>query len=250
MTYQDAHPEPEIGEVIGAAFSGALAITKENTVPVALLAGYALLCGLLCAAYAGSGKTTNDILVASQGDLFQAAVWILEILVLVVSYFAIAAAVRTVHPAFRMTVGTFFVFLAYQILSAILTLIATLLLFVPGVWIGTKVLLAPYVYALTGGEKTALADSWEMTTGFFWPTFGLWLLLGISVGALVIVAELLAFAALSLPALAIVTFPAAALLLAWLLHVQALGYVLWADGALRRLHALRQSALPSVSTNV
>ncbi len=230
MTYSSLGPAPEIGTIVGSAFSDALDLTKKNIVPVALLIAFATLIGVLftLGAFPEYRGQSGDA-----SPLEQAVVLMFLLLFYVVNYYSVAAAVRTVNPEYRMTVGPFFGFFGYQLLVGLFTAIATLFLFVPGIWVGVKLTPAPFVYALTGGEPDALGQSWHITTGYFWHTLGFVILLGLGVGAAGIFAEFLAFfASESAAALTIVAFPLAAALFAWSLHVQSLANVRWTKALL------------------
>lgn len=144
------------------------------------------------------------------------------------NYYSIAAAVRTVNPSYRMTVGQFFGFFGYQILTGLLTFIATIFFIIPGLWIGIKVSLAPYIYAITNGEPDAIGKSWNLTTGYYWHTLGFTVLLALGVFAAILVGELIAFLpAGRFPAAMIIGLPVAVAVIAWTMHAQSLGYVRW-----------------------
>lgn len=161
-----------------------------------------------------------------------------DVLLAVIGYYAIAAAVRTVHPDYRMTVGQFFGILGYGLLSALLTGAASICFVVPGWWIGIKVLFTPYTYAVTNGAPGALKTTWNMTTGYWWQTFGLLLLAGLCIGVLFEAAFWVAWLVVrQAPMSAVLVAPLCLALLIWLIHVQALVYVRWANGLLPRAGA-------------
>lgn len=77
-----------------------------------------------------------------------------------------------------------------------------------------------------------------MTTGYYWQTFGMFLLEGLCV-AIILYAVFFAcgFAAVRMPVLTIVLGPIALAVLAWLIHVRALICVRWTLGLLPRANA-------------
>ena len=229
MSYTSLSPAPEIGTIIGSSFSDALDLTKKNIVPVALLIGFAALIGVLFAlgTFVDYRGRSSDV-----SPLGQAVVMIFLVLFYVVNYYSVAAAVRTVNPAYRMTVGPFFGFFGYQLLVGLLTAIASFFLFIPGIWVGVKLTPVPFIYALTGGKPDALGESWEITTGYFWHTLGFMILLGLGVGAATIFAEFIGALAANLAAVTIIAFPAATAIIAWAVHVQSLANVRWTKALL------------------
>ena len=101
-------------------------------------------------------------------EYFMSGEPLLGIAVLVGAFFALASAVRTVRPDFRMTVGRFFGFLGYGILCGLIIAIGFICLVIPGFYLAVKLSPAPYIYLL--GEGDPLKKSWEITKGRFWWT--------------------------------------------------------------------------------
>ena len=168
----------------------------------------------------------------------------LDVLVVVVSMYALAAAVRTIQPEFRLTVGRFFAMLGYMLLVMVLTMAAGIGL-VTAYWVGVKLLLTPYTYAVTDGAPGALKTTWNMTTGYYWQTVGMLLLAGLCIGVLMDAAIFLAvFAVNAIPASVIVLGPLALAVLVWLMHVAALVYVRWVHGLLPRANMPHAGTVP------
>lgn len=240
MSYSVSGGEPAIDAALGSAFADALELSKKNLRPALILIVLATLAGLALAwdvISAGNGRTgalQGDL--SGRGGLFQGLLFACDLVIVVISYFAIAAAVRTINPSYRMTAGQFLGFLGYSLLAGLMTAIAGFIFVIPAFWIGPKVLLTPYTYAITDGAPEALPKTWNMTTGYYWPTLGFLILLGLSVGVVTFVAVGLAGALIIVaPVTAIVAFPIALAVLVWVLHVQALAYVRWTASLLQRV---------------
>jgi hypothetical protein len=225
MPYSVSGGEPAVDGVLGSAFADALELSKKN-LRLALI--MIVLGAVIGFAFALTSRGREDML---QGALVGC-----DLAIVVVSYYAIAAAVRTLNPSYRMTVGQFFGILGYSLLAGLLTMVASFVFIIPAFWVGPKVLLTPYTYAITNGAPGALEKTWNMTTGYYWPTLGFLILLGLAVGVLAMVAFGIAGALIYMaPILAIVGLPIAIAVYVWLLHVQALAYVRWTASLLQRV---------------
>jgi hypothetical protein len=156
------------------------------------------------------------------------------VLYIVLYNYAFAGAVRTLKPDFAMTPRVFFGIIGYSLVAAILTMLGTLCFIIPGYWIGVKVMLMPYTYAITGGTPDPLETTWKMTTGYYWETVGMVLLLGLALLVPSVVLWVLSFASISLPWLSIVLIPIGLAIVAWSLHAQMLANVRWTAGLLPR----------------
>jgi hypothetical protein len=157
----------------------------------------------------------------------------------------VAAAVRTINPEFRLTVARFFGMLGYMLVAMLLTIAAGIALVIPAYWVGVKLLLTPYTYAVTDGAPGALNTTWNMTTGYYWQTVGMLLLAGLCIGVLMDAAIFLAvFAVNAMPASIIVFGPLALAVLVWLMHVAALVYVRWVHGLLPRANMPHGGTVP------
>lgn len=225
MSYSVSDGQPDVGAVLGSAFADALALSKKNLVPALILIVIGTVAGL---ALALMGRGRED---AAQGPIAAC-----EIVIIVMTYYAIAASVRTLNPSYRMTVGQFFGFLGYSIVAGLLTMIAAFVFIIPAFWIGPKLLLTPYTYAITNGAPEALPKTWNMTTGYYWPTLGFLILLGLTISIVAFVGGAIVSAVMLLtPIAAVVALPVALAVFVWLLHVQALAYVRWTAGLLPRV---------------
>jgi hypothetical protein len=225
MAYSVSGGEPSVGDVLGSAFADALALSKKNMMPALILIVLGTVVGLALA-MTGGGKE----------QMVQGPIAACEIVIVVMSYYAIAAAVRTLNPSYRMTAGQFFGFLGYSIVAGLLTTLASFFFVIPAFWIGPKVLLTPYTYVITNGAPGALPKTWNMTTGYYWPTLGFIILLAITVGIIAGVASGIATAViLAAPVASIIALPLVLAVLVWLLHVQALAYVRWTASLLPRV---------------
>lgn len=231
---------PSISGTLDRAFRNAFAITKNNAVPVLLLVAVSLIAAAvllatgtmssLMSAPASPGALPNITPMATL------TLFVLYLLLIVVSCYATAAAVRTVHAEFAMTVGRFFGFLGYSLLCGLLSILAGFLFVIPAYWVFPKIMLTPYAYLL--GVNAPLKTSWNMTTGYYWQTVGMLLLAGICVGIIVDGAAYLCIVVVAAaPVSAIALFPLVSAILAWVTHVSALIYVDWTNDLLPRANA-------------
>src|SRR5437763_13357952 len=137
MAYSVSGGEPAIGDVLGSAFADALELSKKNLRPALIMIALGAVIGF---AFALTSRGSEDRL---QGALVGC-----DLAIAVVAYYAIAAAVRTINPSSRMTVGQFFGILGYSLLAGLLTMLASCVFVSPALWVGPKVLLTPYTYAI------------------------------------------------------------------------------------------------------
>lgn len=206
---------PGIGEVIGSSWKDAADLAKTNRTPAIVLIVLATLASLSVLFQQSSMRYTT-VMAAT------------DILLAIMPFFAIAAAVRTIHPEFRMDVGKFFGLIGYSILVALICAVGWICFVVPGVWFYGKLLLAPYCYLLQPGSPP-LQRSWNMTTHRFWPTLGLIILLAIIIGVIsAVVSGVAGGLANALPISVIVTVPVLSIVWIWMLHFSCLSYVRWA----------------------
>lgn len=227
---------PSIGEVVGSSLRDAASVAKTNLVPAVIL----ILLGTLAGA-AGMLLPRDPQTNLPHVEFFELSI---NGVILVMTYYAIAAAVRTIEPSYRMTFGRFIGVFGYSLLASIITFVAFLCFVVPAWWIGVKVMLAPYTYALTDGQRgDALKMTWNMTTGCYWQTFGMVLLSGIIAFFAMCAALLVAgFGAALAPYSAIVLAPLALAAVVWIMHFQALAYVRWVWGLLPRANVPQAAA--------
>ncbi|HEV2260813.1 MAG TPA: hypothetical protein VGR69_00795 [Candidatus Rubrimentiphilum sp.] len=227
----DGHPR--IGAVIMSSIDDALALSKKNIQPAGIAIVLAALLGVL---FVTTRSVTSVTFVLGEDICIIAAV--------VVEFYAIAAAVRTMNPDYRMGVGQFFGILGYSLLVGLLTMVAALFLIIPAFWVGVKLQLTPYTYAVTNGESDALGKTWNMTTGYYWETIGFFIVVAIVAGIVAILGELLSLAAYyGAPVATIVAFPVAAALFVWAIHFEMLAYIRWTASLLQRVAPVESPAV-------
>lgn len=237
--------QPSITQTLSSSFRDAWSLTQKNVVPAGILIALGLVasCVLLFTGVLHAiASAPGGVAPVPPGPL--ALLIALDELVVVVSMYALAAAVRTINPEFRLTVGRFFGMLGCMLLVMLLTMAAGIGL-VTAYWVGVKLLLTPYTYAVTDGAPGALKTTWNMTTGYYWQTVGMLLLAGLCIGVLMDAAIFLAvFAVNAIPASIIVLGPLALAVLVWLMHVAALVYVRWVHGLLPRANMPHGGTVP------
>jgi hypothetical protein len=220
--------QPSIRETLNSSFRDGASVARTNLVPAAVFVALGTIVAVTIALSGG-------IKPGGMSAWLPVGITLADLSFMALSYFAIAAAVRTMHPSYRMTFGQFICMFGYSLLVGLLTALAAICLIVPGYWVGVKLMLTPYTYVVTNGAADALKTTWNMTTGYYWQTVGLFLLLGIYVGVLACAAYLVAFfIGAAIPVSTIVLAPLALAVLAWLVHVQALVYVRWTNALLPR----------------
>jgi len=238
---------PSIGETLSSSFRDAYALAKVNLVPALLLivagsiAAYVML-PPIAAIQASAAPGTQPAMPTG----FLVGMCVFDVLVIVLSCYALAAAVRTIHAAYRMTVGQFFGIIGYALLASLLTMLATLCFVIPGYWVFIKLVMTPYTYAVTGGAPGALSTTWNMTTGYYWQTFGMLLCTGLSLAILLDAAVFASMACVTHFAPSLYVFaPIVLAILVWAMHAQALVYVRWTNGLLPRANRPQMAAVPA-----
>jgi hypothetical protein len=238
--------QPSITQTLSSSFRDAWSLTQKNLVPAGILIALGLVasCVLLFTGVLHAiASAPGGVVAVPPGTL--ALLIALDVLLVVVSMYALAAAVRTINPEFRLTVARFFGMLGYMLVVMLLTIAAGIALVIPAYWVGVKLLLTPYTYAVTDGAPGALKTTWNMTTGYYWQTVGMLLLAGLCIGVLMDAAIFLAvFAVNAMPASIIVFGPLALAVLVWLMHVAALLYVRWVHGLLPRANMPHGGTVP------
>lgn len=142
-------------------------------------------------------------------------------------FFAIPAAARTVRPEFDMSFGRILGLIGVGLVVGVVAEIGIFLLVAPGIWVLGKWYLATWCYLLSDG-KNPFGESWEITTGFFWETFGFAILLSMLVTVTLLVGFFLPVAiAIFVPLLAVVLCPLALLGYVFANHVTALAQMRW-----------------------
>jgi hypothetical protein len=173
-----------------------------------------------------TGKAgADDILLALDGC---------ELVGFVALFFIIADAVRTEQPAFRMTIGTFFMTLVFGWGYLFLVAAGVGLFVVPGIYLAGK--LAPCVPYYLLGDDAPFAHAMRDTTGRYWQTLGMILMLWLGADvALLVVFAAVALGISALPLSAVVLAPIAFL---WACYVMSVVWLSWIHycAALRRFY--------------
>lgn len=144
----------------------------------------------------------------------------------VISYFAIAAAIRTLRADFRMTSAVWFRMFGFNLLAALLSNLASLAFVIPGLWVGVKLSLTPYAYCLDP-QSDQIARTWRMTTGHYWETFSIVMICAVIIMIPLGIALAIAAVWSPTPLLGIVLFAICLTAFVWGLHVQALAMTRW-----------------------
>lgn len=86
-------------------------------------------------------------------------------------FFALAAAVRTIQPGFRLTLGRFFSYVGWTILTWLTIMLGFVAFLIPGFWLMGRLGYAPEIALLRPGRP--FSRSWNCSARFFWPTLAL-----------------------------------------------------------------------------
>jgi hypothetical protein len=221
-----------MGQIISSSFSGALPLLKSR--------GHVYVILLLVAAAAGFGlqfltpmfdaaSTTGNMspqmvhtLLSLYGSFYPAL-----ILAGISTYFIIPSAIRTIQPAFGMTIGRFFGLLGTGYAVVLAAEIGLFLLIVPGFWFGVKWSQYIWTYLMRDGEDP-LDESWRITTGQFWETFGFFIVIGfIEVVILGVCLGIVAGLAYAMPQGAVVWCPLAFLACLFVVSFAVLAQLRW-----------------------
>lgn len=236
--------EISIGSVLGVSARAALPVMRTYRVQLAIaLLLTAFLTGSLFrfAPQAAQNPNVMPPWLTGLGAVTYLA-W------LVVGFYGLAAAVRTVEPAFGMTVGRFFGYLGYTILAGLLSALAMLVFFIPVLWVWPKIVLAPYAYLLYGrSAQDPIARVWNATTGRYWHTLGLFVVIALIICAFEIVIYAIGFvlALLHAPvALGIYSLFAAAAFW-WLIEFITIAYVHWIARLVANPHVPQDTMVPA-----
>jgi hypothetical protein len=142
-------------------------------------------------------------------------------------FFIYPSVARTVRPEFRMTVGRFFGVIGVSLVVGIVCVLGFVAFIIPGFWIAIKWSLCIWTYLLSEG-KNPFGESWEITTGQFWETFGFSLLLQLATGIPMSIALFaILMLALIVPVLGAVLLPMAFVVLVYTTNVILLGQMRW-----------------------
>jgi hypothetical protein len=222
--------QPDIFAILEGAVKGAWPLMRSRMSVYGILAAITAVAGLAVPLASMAGSENETAL------RIQLAVQPVSICGGIAVFFALAAAARTVRPEFRMTFINVLAVIGIGILVGVVTELGIFLLIVPGVWIAVKWSQAIWSYLLSEG-KSPFEESWQITTGHFWETFGFNILLSlvITVVSLALFAAPL-IVAVFMPVLAVVMSPIALLGYVFAYNIAALGQMRWLL-ELRRLPA-------------
>lgn len=227
---------PSIMQVLSSSFRDAAALVKSNRVPAAVLIGVGTIGAVVVALTPSGFPSGMKHASPAAGTVVMACIFAMELILVVLAYYAIAASIRTVHAGYRMTGAQFFGILGYSLLAGLLTGVAEIAFVVPALWIAPKLMLMPYVYALGGREPFKI--TWNMTTGYYWQTIGMFLLTALCTVGLIVVAALLSIAgARVFPVSVVVLTPLVLAVVIWALHVHALVSIRWTWALMPRANA-------------
>jgi hypothetical protein len=155
------------------------------------------------------------------------------IAVLIISFCALADSIRTMRPDFKMTFVGVLAMIGLSIVVGIAIDVGALLFIIPAFWIAVKLSQTVYVYFLRPG-RSALGESWNITTGHFWETLGFYLLLSLVVGFAMILPLYVAFFFSALyPLSGIVLIPFVFAIWSFIQYFNALVHVRWTEALLR-----------------
>lgn len=160
---------PDLGGVIGSALRDLLPALKsrQNVFAGLTIIGWIGCIGLLMSGIVDAAKTNPPGQMAHP-EYYAIGMPLVTLAVLIGAFYALANAVRTVRPDFRMTVPLFFGVFGYSLLVGLIVVIGCIALVIPGLYLMIKLLPAPYIYLL--GEREPMKRSWNITRGRFWWT--------------------------------------------------------------------------------
>jgi hypothetical protein len=240
-------------EIVSSAFRDALPLLRSRIGVYGTLAGLCALVGLFLPLLNGFNPAQPAALMEPGVVVLQAASErvdvafnVVNVLGLVALFFALPAIARTVQPDFKMTAGKVFGFIGIAIAIGVCTEVGAILLIVPGVLIYVKWSQAFWTYLLSDG-KNPFGESWEITTGHFWTTFGFLLFSALAAAVPILIIFMIpALIAAFFPFLGPALLPIAFLGYVYGLHVLYLAMLRWMLH-LRAAHAAAGVALAPVS---
>ena len=147
------------------------------------------------------------------------------------TFFALASAVRTVKPDFRMNAGIFFGFLGYSILCGLIIMMGFICLIVPGFYLAIKLSPAPYIYLL--GESEPLKRSWEITRERFWWTVLMMFVVGLCTQVALYAIGIVGIVVSFIPFVIFAFVPVFIAMLLAMYQFQYNAYVRWFDNLLK-----------------
>jgi hypothetical protein len=210
-----------MGEIIQGAFSDAIPLMKRRS---ALILFMTALCAAAGAALAAAASSLDG--APRDTTWFKLALASPDLLGFLSLFFFYPTVARTARPEFRMTVGRFFATLGLILAYSLVCLAGFVAFVIPGFWIGVKWSLLPWTY-LVGEGKNPFSESWDLTTGQFWETFGFNLLLVLALIVPAVVATLCGNVAGMVPVLGFILLPIALLINVFVNNVTLLAQLRW-----------------------
>jgi len=228
--------QPRIWPTVIGALRDSFSLIRGNPlVPVAFVA-----IGSLLAAGAYTIAARNQVPAGFSPELFAlSALWV--VIFLTLYYSAFAESIRSLRPDFRMTGRMLLGVIGNSFLAGILTFAAGLCFVIPAYWVGVKVSLMPFAYALRNGAPETLRVSWEMTNGYYWQTLGMYLLVGLPTAAAMFVLEFASIFVRTTWA-EILLVPLILAVFVWATYFQPLAYARWTDALLPRADGMQFAA--------
>ncbi|MGC1380497.1 MAG: hypothetical protein WA814_05685 [Candidatus Baltobacteraceae bacterium] len=213
--------QPDIFALIQGAVNDAWSVMRSRMSVYAILAAVCAVAGLAVPLAHLAGPDNEPIYRA------QLAIQPANICAAIAIFFAIPAVARTVQPEFRMTFIRLLAIIGIGFVIGLATELGLFLLIAPGIWIGIKLSQTVWCYLLSEG-KSPFEESWQITTGHFWETFGFNILIGLIVGIIVVALFLLpVLVAFWIPVLAVIMSPIAFLGYLFAYHISLLGQMRW-----------------------
>jgi hypothetical protein len=214
---------PSVLGVICSAFRDGWSLLKRNAAGAIILAIIGMVLDIVTTQTPLHSRINLVSLVAQ------------TILAFVFTYFGATAATRTINPAYGMSARGFVSFVALLIAVVVLTVVGLAALIVPGFWLLGKLWPAPY--ALLLGSKRPFNDCWRVTTGVYWKTLGIVLLVFALDFAVVLLNVGLTRLCASYPILVSPAYAFYWFVLLWSLFVGGLANVRWTHDLLSRAEA-------------
>jgi len=206
--------------VIGSAFRDGWPLLKRNGAAAVILA----IIGLVLETIATQTPLRSGINLASLAGQ--------TILAFTFTYFGATAATRTINPAYDVSARHFGRFIVLLVAVVLLTVAGLAALVVPGFWLLGKLWPAPYAVLL--GSERPFNDCWRVTTGVYWKTLSVLLLVFALNFAVVLLSIGLTRLCANYPILTSPAFAVYWLVLLWSLFVGSLAYVRWTHALLSR----------------
>lgn len=234
--------QPDIWGIIAGAFRDAWPLMRKRMPVYYVLAA---LCALLSLGATAWVRSVADPSVQTSLRI-EAAFQPANLCAAIAAFFALAAAVRTVRPEFKMTFLTVLALIGISFVVGLASELGLILLIVPGVWVAIKLSQATWAYLLASG-KNPFAESWEITTGHFWETFAFLIVLSLLVTLVMIVTYFLpAVVGYLVPFSLVILGPVAFLGYLYAYHVAILAEMRWML-ELRRMPVAARVTTPATS---